>query len=251
MVGIPMFNANAENTTILLPIANNLTLSNECISHLVNHSPCKIIVLYDFHDESDYIQNEKVKYVKNEDAKGLVRIWNKCINICPTEYVVLTGWRSRPTEKDFIKMFDKLNEGFGMVALKSLHFFAFSKHLLTKVGFFDTGFTTGQMEDTDFFNRCCLENIGIYVSDEMHEVSYQSTWLANPNPNIIYYKNKWREEPPNLIMLKVEENYNDRDIYSSLYTDRKYKSFGESELFCPSVNNYFKNIFTNYTKLYN
>jgi hypothetical protein len=251
MAAIQMFNANSENTTILLPIANNLALSNDCISHLIKHSPCNIIVLYDFHEETDYIQHEKVKYIKNKDAKGLVRIWNKCIDICPTEYVVLTGWRSRPVENDFIQMFTKLNEGFGMVALKSLHFFAFSKYLLTKVGYFDTGFTTGQMEDTDFFNRCCLENVGIYVSDEIYEVSYLSTWLANPNPNILYYKSKWKEESPNLIMLKPEENYNDRTRYSGIYSEREYKTFDQSELLCPSVNNYFKNIFTNYIKLYN
>lgn len=246
-----MFNANPENTTILLPIANNLILSNQCIQHLIENSPCKVIVFYDYYNEEDYIQHEKVSYVKNDGAKGLVNIWNKCIELCPTEYVVLQGWRSRPTNKDFQKMFDKLNDGFGMVALKALHFFAFSKYLMTKLGFFDTGFTTGQLEDTDFFNRCCLENIGIYVSDDMHEVSYPSTWLANPNPNIIYYKSKWKEEAPNLIMLKTEENYNDRSKYSNVYSDREYKTFDQSELLCPSVNNYFKNIFTNYIKLYN
>ena len=246
-----MFNANPENTTILLPIANNLNLSNECIQHLIDHSPCKVIVFFDYHNESDYIKHEKITYVRNAGAKGLVNIWNECIKICPTEYVVLQGWRSRPTIDDFQRMFLKLNEGFGMVALKALHFFAFSKHLLTKVGFFDNGFTTGQLEDTDFFNRCCLENIGIYVSDDMYEVSYQSTWLANPTPNILYYKKKWREDPPNLVMLKLEENYNDRSRYSGVYIEREYKTFDQSELLCPSVNNYFKNVFTNYIKLYN
>jgi hypothetical protein len=67
-----MFNATAENTTVLLPIANNLILSNECINHLIKHSPCKIIVLYDYHNETDYIQNEKVKYVKNNPKLGVV-----------------------------------------------------------------------------------------------------------------------------------------------------------------------------------
>lgn len=246
-----MFNANPENTTILLPIANNLNLSNDCISHLIEHSPCKIIVLYDYHEESDYIQHEKVSYVRNDDAKGLVRIWNKCIKICPTEYVVLIGWRSRPTIKDFNKMFEKLNEGFGMVALKSLHFFAFSKYLTTKVGFFDTGFTTGQMEDTDFFNRCCLEDIGIYVSDEIYEVSYLSTWLSNPEPNIRYFKSKWKEEAPNLIMLNPEQNIDDRNLYLDKFSKREYKPFAQSEFLCPNVNNYFNNIFTNYVKMYN
>jgi len=250
MVVIQMFNATAENTTVLLPIANNLILSNECINHLIKHSPCKIIVLYDYHNETDYIQNEKVKYVKNYDAKGLVRIWNKCIESCPTEYVILTGWRSRPIEEDFNKLFSKLNEGFGMVALKELHFFAFSKYLLTKIGFFDTGFTTGQLEDTDFMNRCCLANIGFHISNEMHEVSYQSTWLANPGPNRMYYKLKWKEESPNLTMLKPEENYNNRSIYSGMYNDRKYKTFEESELFTESVYNYYRNTFTNYIKLF-
>lgn len=244
-----MYKASPDNTTILLPIADNLGLANECINHLINHSPCNIIVFYDYHQESDYIQHPRVTYIKNDGAKGLVRIWNKCIEICPTEYIILSGWRSRPTKEDFNKFFQKLNEGFGMVALKSLHFFGFSKHLLTKVGFFDTGFTTGQMEDTDFFNRCCLENIGIYVSDEISEVTFASTWLSNPNPNILYYKSKWKEDSPNLYMLKLEENYNDRGRYSGIYSERDYKTFDQSELFCPSVSNYFTNAFTNYIKL--
>lgn len=208
-------------------------------------------MFYDYHNESDYIDHPKVTYIKNNGAKGLVRIWNACIEICPTEYIILSGWRSRPKAEEFNKFFEKLNEGFGMVALKSLHFFGFSKYLLTKVGFFDTGFTTGQMEDTDFFNRCCLENIGIYVSDEIYEVSHSSTWLANPEPNILYYKSKWKEEKPNLTILKVEQNYDDRYRYKNKFDHREYKTFDQSELLCPSVYNYYNNIFTNYIKLYN
>jgi hypothetical protein len=246
-----MSKASAENTTLLLPIANNIQLSNQCIRHMIDNSQCNLIVLYDYNNESDYIKHEKVRYVKNDSAKGLVSIWNKCIEICPTEYLILTGWRSRPKSEEFTKLFDKLNDGFGMVALKELHFFGFSKYLLTKIGLFDTGFTTGQLEDTDFLNRCCLEDIGIHISDDMHEVSYMSTWLANPNPNKIYYQKKWKEDSPNLYMLKLEENYNDRSKYFDIYEDRKYKSFNESELICQSVNNYYNKLFTNYTKIHN
>ncbi len=246
-----MCNASAENTTLLLPISNNLELSNQCIEHLIYNSPCNIIVLFDYYNSDDYIQNEKVTYVKNDSAKGLVNIWNKCIEICPTENIILSGWRSRPTFDDFNIIFQKLNEGFGLVALKSLHFFAFSKFLMTKVGMFDTGFTTGQLEDTDFFNRCCIENIGIFVSNDMHEVIYPSTWLQNPEPNILYYKSKWKEDSPNLYQLQLEKNYSDRTKYLNMYADREYKTFEQSELIEESVRNYFNKYFTNYIKLYN
>jgi hypothetical protein len=51
-------------------------------------------------------------------------------------------------------------------------------------------------------------------------------------------------------MLKPEENYNNRSIYSGMYNDRKYKTFEESELFTESVYNYYRNTFTNYIKLF-
>lgn len=243
--------ANADNTTILLPVANVPSFANQAIFHLIGNSPCKVIVLYDKGTADQFIKNDKITYYKNNDAKGLCQLWNKCIEICPTENIILMAWRSRPVEKDFDLIFTKLNEGFGMVATQSLHFFAFSKHLLTKLGFFDTGFTTGQLEDSDFFNRLCFENIGFYVSNETQEVVYNSTWLLDPGPNQKYYKSKWLESAPNLTMLKLEENFEDRKKYQGIYEERIYKTFSESVLLDENVRNYFKYSYTNYIRMYN
>jgi hypothetical protein len=242
--------ANTENTTILLPVANVPMFANQAIYHLINNSPCKVIVLYDKGTPDQFVQNDKVTYVKNDHATGLCSLWNKCIEVCPTEYIILMAWRCRPTQNDFDIIFSKLNEGFGCVATQTLHFFGFSKHLLTKIGFFDTGFTTGQWEDGDFYNRLCFENIALYISNETPEVVYNSTWLLNPEPNIKYYKSKWLESSPNLTMLKLEENYDDRLKYKGLYEEKNYKTFDQSVLMDECVKKYFKENFTNYTRAY-
>ena len=72
MEAILMFNACAENTTILLPIANNLNLSNQCIQHLIDHSPCKVIVFYDFY-------NERILKVICMPSKEIMKVDDKLI----------------------------------------------------------------------------------------------------------------------------------------------------------------------------
>jgi len=69
----------------------------------------------------------------------------------------------------------KLKEGFELVAIADLHTFVFSKHLTSKIGFFDEGFESGQYEDTDYLNRLYMNDIAIYFSNHCAEESARST----------------------------------------------------------------------------
>ena len=70
----------------------------------------------------------------------------------------------------------KLSEGYAVVALCTMHFFAFSKHLTTIIGWFDEGFKKGQYEDSDYWNRMYVNDLGFYVSDELYEQPQVSMW---------------------------------------------------------------------------
>jgi hypothetical protein len=231
----------------MLPVARNLELSNRCISHLLQVTDIPIIVIDDFGKDTDYIDhgNPQLKFIHNEfkEKQGLVRMWNQCIRECPTENVIIASWRPRPTPEHFIKIHDKLKDGFAFVALDALHFFAFNKYLTTKIGWFDTGFVTGQYEDTDTLNRLFINDLAIYVSEEIYEERYPSMWLNDSEKNRDYYNSKWTEQSPYIIQHKEEENFTDRDIYKDTVSEKQYRNFKDSELHVPGIANYYRNVF--------
>lgn len=241
-----------DKYTIMLPVhRGNLSLSNKCIQHLLDNCDLNIIVIDDNGSDEDYINNPRVSFIHNKTTERLplVKIWNQCIKECPTEYVIIASWRQRPSVDHFKIINDKLSSGFGLVSFDGLHFFSFSKHLTTIIGFFDEGFTRGQYEDSDWWNRLRFNDIGIYVGDIPEERIVNSTWIDPDNINKAYYSSKWTEDVLNktLIQNKNELNLNDRKIYDSLYEDRIYKKWSESEL-SEGLDNYFNNTFINIIK---
>lgn len=242
-----------DKFTIMLPVSRtNLPLANACITHLINTTNINIIVVDDNGNDSEYISHPNVSFIHTQtsERRALVKIWNQCIRECPTEYVILASWRQRPTPEHFKVIEEKLNEGFGVVCFDSLHFFAFSKHLTTVIGFFDEGFTKGQFEDSDFFNRLRINDIGIFCGDIPEERNFRgrevlSMWLDPSKTNEIYYNQKWTEDRPSgtLILKKNEVNFEDRKMYQGNFSDRSYKNWNESVL--PDN---LKNFFTLYNK---
>jgi hypothetical protein len=161
----------------MLPVLDIRDLTLECINHLARQSKFDIIVIYDNGDHSEVkIDDPKIKFIKNKTAKGLSSLWNMCIRECPTEYVIIASWRPRPLKYHFELMDTKLSEGYAVVALCTMHFFAFSKHLTTIIGWFDEGFKKGQYEDSDYWNRMYVNDLGFYVSDELYEQPQVSMW---------------------------------------------------------------------------
>lgn len=237
-----------DKYTIMLPVhRSNIELANRCLTNLLKTSDLNIILIDDFGIDNDYINNPRIKFIHNsfEHRQPLVKIWNQCIKECPTEYVIIASWRQRPTKEHFITIEEKLLSGYGLVAFDGLHFFAFSKHLTTIIGFFDEGFPAGQYEDTDFWNRLRYNNIAIYTG-EMSEERFvnnkyvESTWLENNFRNKEYYESKWTEDLINnkLILKKEELNISDRKLYINKFSNRVYKTWDESVLTI-NLYNYF------------
>lgn len=241
----------------MIPVhRGNIPLANECLNSLLNNSDLNIICIDDFGNDKDYVQNERIKFIHNSftERQPLVKIWNQCIKECPTDNVIIASWRQRPTPEHFRLIEEKLTEGYGMVTFDELHFFGFNKHLMTRIGFFDEGFTSGQYEDTDWFNRLKTNNIAIYMGpmSEQRHINGQyvaSTWADIAENNRIYYHSKWTEDANNktLIQKKDELNYSDRELYKSL-PEINYKPWTESVL-AQNLISYF-GIYEHYVKSY-
>lgn len=233
----------------MLPVhRGNLKLANNCIDHLLKNSDLNIIVIDDNGFDEDYIKDDRVSFIHNKttERQPLVKIWNQCIKDCPTDNVIIASWRQRPTEDHFKLIYEKLNDGFGIVSFDGLHFFGFSKYLTTVIGFFDEGFKKGQFEDTDWWNRLKTNDIAIYVGDVPEERVVDdryinSMWIEESDVNKMYYVSKWTEDSVNsrLIQHKEEVNFSDRNLYKNTYKNVKYKNWSESVL-TPNLVGYFK-----------
>jgi hypothetical protein len=243
-----------DEFTIMLPVSRtNLGLANRCISHLLNNCDLNIIVIDEHGNDDDYIKSDRVSFIHNSftSRPPLVKIWNQCIKECPTEYVILASWRQRPTPDHFKIIDEKLKEGYGCVFFDDLHFFSFSKHLTTIIGFFDEGFTMGQFEDTDWYNRLKTSDIGVFCGDISEETGILSTWLGDLGvANRRYYDSKWTEDKSSgsLILKRNEVNYNDRKLYMNVYENRTYKKWNESVLKNNLITYY--SIFNKYKKVF-
>lgn len=244
-----------DDFTIMLPVhRGNIPFANECLTHLLNNSNLNIVCVDDFGNDDDYIKSNRISFLHNTfpDRQPLVKIWNQCIKICPTDNIIIASWRQRPTPTHFNLIFDKINEGYGMVAFDGLHFFSFNKYLTTQIGFFDEGFTHGQFEDTDWFNRLKTNDIAIFIGD-IGEVRHSngrqinSLWLNGAEENKKYYISKWVEDTENrrLIQNKNEMNLSDREFFKGV-KQINYKPWSESIL-APNLVGYF-NTFPDYVK---
>jgi len=228
-----------DKITIMLPVhRSNIPLANEALKCLLESSNYNIICIDDFGVDSDYINDERITFIHNTftERQPLVKIWNQCIKECPTDNVIIASWRQRPTPEHFNTIEKMLNDNYAMVTFDGLHFFGFNKHLMNVIGFFDEGFTRGQYEDTDWFNRLRMADVAIYTGDvaEQRHINGQyvsSTWLDGFEANRDYYHSKWTEDlsTNTLVQKKEELNYSDRELYKGL-PKVNYKPWSESVL---------------------
>ena len=233
--------ASFENATIVTPVIDNSEFASKCIRFHLENSPMNIIVLYDQGTPEDYVIDERVTYVKNQAGRHFPKILNQLIKACPTEYVVYVNWRYRPTHDQHLLAFQKLNEGYGCVDLSGpLQYTAFSKHLISIIGFFDERFVGGHCVDWDIMFNLFYHDIAHYNID----VCYGDFSLGTPtNPtyttwkgdcgnreNYLKFEIKWKEYGTELKRIMREVNAKDKDIYKGVYENRAYKPYLESVL---------------------
>lgn len=239
-----------KDFTVMLPVhRGNLTLANNCIKHILENSDYNIVVIDDFGSDSEYISDERIKFIHNQDPsrQPLAAIWNQCIEECPTDYVIIYSWRQRLSREQFESIPQRLGEGYAAVTFEGLHVFGFHKYLISKIGLFDSGFKFGQFEDTDWWYRLKYYDLGIVCDDDVAEERVingryvDSTWLDPSETNKKYFVTKWTEvKPENKILLhKNEENFDKRLQYTKYDNNTIFKKWNESIL-TPGLDSHFQ-----------
>jgi hypothetical protein len=215
--------ADVHNTDTVIAYKDCSEFSLDNLRYLLDVCPTNIVVIYDEKEPEDYILNSKIRYIKNEGGRCWSKIHNQGIRQTDSQYVILSAWRSRPTEEHFQKVFDNLNKGFAFVDLCLLHFTALNKQVVGDFGLFDDGFKFGHCEDWDFYNRIWAANLGVYLTYEIPELEKVTTWSAEKKigpfnaENYKYYKSKWQNVGKELFQLKNEVNYSDRKLFREKY----------------------------------
>lgn len=93
-----------------------------------------------------------------------------------SDILIICSHRVRPKQDDIYKIINKLNEGFGMVALYRLACFGFKMDLIKKIGFFDERFIPAGYEDDDFFFRLQEADIALYEEKCVEYIAGPSLW---------------------------------------------------------------------------
>lgn len=238
--------ASFENSTIVSPVIDNSDFAKKSIEYHLATSPMNIVILYDAGEPEDYVIDPRVTYVKNQAGRHFPKILNQLIKACPTEYVLYCNWRYRPTLEQHQLAFDRLNEGYGCVDLAGpLQYTAFSKHLISIIGFFDERFVGGHCVDWDimfnlFWYDIAHYNIDVCVGDfslGTRENPTYTTWKGDcgNRENYIKFAIKWNENKDQLKRVMRESNYKDKEIYKDQFSERTYLPYSQSVLEVPWV----------------
>jgi GT2 family glycosyltransferase len=110
-------------------------------------------------------------HIDGTGAKCFSWLVNKCIQECPTEIVIICADKAYPSANQIELMVERIQSGFGLVAMYRFAFFGFKKELIRKIGWFDERYMKGTWEDNDIALRLREADIAYY---ESQEVSYQS-----------------------------------------------------------------------------
>ena len=235
----------SKDITVMLPVhRSNLILANNCIKHILDNSDYKIVVIDDFGSDYEYFYSRRISFIHNQIPyrQPLSVIWNQCIKECPTDNVIIYSWRQRLNQEQFQIIPEKLAEGYAAVSFDGIHVFGFHKFLMSKIGLFDTGFKYGQYEDIDWWYRFKYYDLAMYCDDNIEEERVvngryiNSMWLDPNETNKKYFYTKWTElESENKILLhKLEQNFEEREKFSSYDNGIKYKTWDES-VFSPDL----------------
>lgn len=226
--------------TYCMPCKDEVVQANEVINRVLYNTEHKFLVVDDKSNNPNlpYVESDRVRVVRNKQKQGIVASWNQLVEQSDTEYVVICTHKIRPEKQDFERMERLLSEGYGLVATYSFGFFGFSKHLMSRIGLFDSGFTQSNFEDDDTYNELFAHNIAFYTSQETPYLNTGTTWKQGWYPNKTYYDSKWQLEGGNLVQLKLKENESSKEKFSG-YPKIDYKPFSESVIKCKWLKKYW------------
>jgi UDP-N-acetylglucosamine 4,6-dehydratase/5-epimerase len=174
------------------------------------------------------------------------RMMNEVINASSSsDILIICSHRVRPKPEDVYKIINKLNEGFGMVALYRLACFGFKMDLIKKIGFFDERFIPAGYEDDDFFFRLQEADIALYEEKCVEYIAGPSLWQQElhsfegiPFKQPITYKffiKKWHRDNINRT---ITRNLPEQQLCYNLQNTNgitKFKPWSESVLLQDNV----------------
>ena len=117
-------------------------------------------------------------------------LWNRCVEKCPTEIVIICNQKARPTRANVNRLLELLDAGHGIVGLHHFGFFGFYKEVLRRIGLFDERFVGGWFEDNDVILRLQEANLSYYEAEELEYLDAGSAWTWAKS--FEHFKNKWR-----------------------------------------------------------
>lgn len=217
-------NIKAEDFTIAIPLGACNEYTIELIEHYLAKYTNNIVVVYREKTPNDYILNSRIKYVKNVEEKHFTKVVNQCIKECDTEYIFYNGWKVKPEKDEFLYAVSKLEEGYGFVDLfPCLISSVFSKHLISKIGFFDERYSHSNEVDWDLL--CTLHHFDIsYHGEKKTKLNKWITMQAGSNTNGRYdsynkFSIKWKNTDSGYKRIIQEKNYKDKLLYKNLFNE--------------------------------
>jgi hypothetical protein len=116
-------------------------------------------------------------------------LWNRCIERCPTELVVIANERSRPLQIHIDKLLGLLDQGYALVGLYRFGFFGFPKETIRIIGPFDERFVGGWYEDNDAILRLRESDLAYFESEECPYLFSPSSWPHEKASE--HFRRKW------------------------------------------------------------
>lgn len=224
---------NPDNFTIGIALGTCDDYSLELIQHYIDNFNNNIVVIYREKDPSFYIKHSKVKYVKNKIEKNFNSLINQAVKESDTEYIFWNTWKVKPEYDKFLFGVNKLEQGFGFVDLRSiLNSSLFSKHLTSKIGFFDEGYKHNHETDWDLI--CTLKHFDIaYFDSSVVPLNKNVTMSVGKNretawKSYMWFGMKWSLTPNGYVRVFSEKNIKDKFLYKNKFDERKYLPFSES-----------------------
>lgn len=122
------------------------------------------------------------------------RLWNECIEQCPTETVIICNEKSRPVRKNLEDLLHLLEFGYALVNLQQFRWFGFPKEVIRQIGAFDERYLGGWFEDSDFVLRLQEANYAYFGWSNVVQDQLPSAW--NHDRATAHWRAKWKPGIP-------------------------------------------------------
>jgi hypothetical protein len=146
-----------------------------------------------------------------ETYRSFSKLVNHSIETSKTETVIFINDRCHPKPQEIDKIVYLLENGFAAVYMYNAGFFAFTKELIRKIGWWDERHLNGDFSDQELCIRLKEADLALYESQEsVYDQSWKSPLQNNekyPDGEMHWFK-KWQFTDKYVIRKIQEENYN-------------------------------------------